>query len=228
MSLSLVAMMATGPRRPSAIDIIWYCGLAWLASGGVRYVMWFALLLMPLYAEQLAALIPYRTAPRVPRAVAIGFGVALLLLVVALLPWFEPARYFGAGDEGIYASSGRYNTLMASTTPVSATEWLAQNPIDGRFWVDMSQSSYTIWRLPEKQVFTDLRVELFPPDVWRDYFAIARGNDYSLLLLDEWEITHVMLDGRWQRNLHELLLATPGWCEQYQDGRAVILARCET
>jgi hypothetical protein len=224
--LLLAALMALGPRRPSVTDILWYIGLAWLAIGGVRYVIWFALLLFPLLAEQLAALrTPSRSESRTERGV-IWLGLLLAGVMIATLPWFTPVRYLGAGAERLFATAGRYRLLLGNTTPVAATELLAQQPIAGRFWADMSYTSYTIWRLPQQQVFADLRAELFPEAIWIDYFAIAQGDMHSLTTIDAWQITHLMLDRQAQRSLHQLLLKTPGWCERYSDPNTVIMARC--
>jgi hypothetical protein len=224
--LLLAALMALGPRRPSATDILWYVGLAWLAIGGVRYVMWFALLLFPLLADQLAALrVPSRSESG-GSAFAAGIGLLLCSAMIVTLPWFMPVRYLGAGAEHLFATAGPYRLLLANTTPVAATELLAQQPIEGHFWADMTYTSYTIWRLPQKQVFADLRAELFPEAVWMDYFAIAQGDAQSLTKIDAWRITHLMLDREAQRSLHQLLLKTPGWCERYSDPNTVIMARC--
>jgi hypothetical protein len=88
----------------------------------------------------------------------------------------------------------------------------------------MTYSSYTIWELPDKQVFADLRVELFPVPIWEDYFDIARGDEESLALLDAWQITHLLING--ESDLAVLLRATPGWCEAYSDERNMVLVRC--
>ncbi|HET9221519.1 MAG TPA: hypothetical protein VFO07_03400, partial [Roseiflexaceae bacterium] len=194
--------------------------------GGVRYVMWFALILFPLLAEQLAALWPPRRAD--PRGSAFAVGVCLCLCgaMIATLPWFTPVRYLGAGAEHLFATDGPYRLLLSNTTPVAATELLAQQPIEGRFWADMSYTSYTIWRLPQKQVFADLRAELFPEAVWMEYFAIAQGDAQSLSRIEAWHITHLMLDRQAQRSLHQLLRNTPGWCERYSDPNTAIMARC--
>jgi hypothetical protein len=146
--------------------------------------------------------------------------------MIAVLPWFTPVRYLGSGAEHLFATAGPYRLLLGNTTPVGATEFLAQQPIEGRLWADMSYTSYTIWRLPQKQVFADLRVELFPEAIWLDFFAIAQGDAQSLTLIDRWHITHLMLDRQSQRSLHELLLKTPGWCERYSDPNTAIMARC--
>ena len=228
MLLGLAVLMARGPRRPSAIDLLWYCGLAWLTINGVRYAMWFALLLTPLLAERLAGLLTRRTSARASKRFVIGYGVMVCGLVIAVLPWFEPGRYLGPATEPLFASSGPYRMLLGNTTPIAATEWLAQHPQPGRFWTDMSYTSYTIWRLPEKQVFADLRAELFPERIWEDYFAISQGDQNSLALLDRWQITHLLLGRYGYESLSRLLAQQPGWCEVYKDSTSVIFSRCST
>ena len=224
--LLLAALMAAGPRRPSALDLLMYGGLSWLGFSGTRYVMWYGLLLMPLLAQALGPLLRQRQPAAGSPAVNAVFALLLAGAIVATLPWFTPAAYLGPGSEELYATSGPYRMLLANTTPIAAAEWLARNPVDGHFWTDMSYTSYTIWRLPDKQVFADLRVELFPQSVWEDYFAISRGDDRSLAMLDRWRITHVLLDRGYQKVLYAFLKRTPGWCERYADRNAVILVRC--
>jgi hypothetical protein len=226
MLLALAVLLARGPRRPSATDLLWYCGLAWLTISGVRYAMWFALLLTPLMAERLAAVLPRRTSVTPPYAFTVGYWLLVCALVIWVLPWFEPGRYLGPQAEHLFASSGSYRMLLGDTTPVAATEWLSQHPQQGRFWTDMTYTSYTIWQLPETQVFADLRVELFPEEIWLDYFDISRGDQKSLALLDRWQISHLMLSLGWQERLHTLLAHTPGWCEVYKDTEAAIFSRC--
>lgn len=226
MLLLLAVLMAAAPRRPTATDLLWYCALAWLTIGGERYAMWFGLLLFPLLATQLASIFPPGRRVRTSPAFAVLYGGVLGLMMFAVLPWFTPTRYLGPGALHLFARSGPYNLLLSNTTPLAATEWLANNPQPGRFWTDMSYTSYTIWRLPEKQVFTDLRVELFPESIWEQYFAISRGDTHSLELLDTWQITHVMLDRVYLGQLEKLLNATPGWCQTYHDQRTTIMVRC--
>lgn len=227
MVLLLAVTLAGGRRRPTATDLLWYCALAWLAFGGVRYALWFGLLLLPLLAERLALLFPPRSSVRAHPAFSAALGGLLGILIILTLPWFGPARHLGANAEHLFATSGSHHWLMSNTTPIAATEWLAAHPIEGRFWADMTYTSYTIWRIPDKQVFADLRVELFPVAIWQDYFAIGRGDAASLVQLDAWQITHLMLDRTWQAALYARLAETPGWCERYADAQTVIMARCE-
>ncbi len=225
--LLLPVVISVGGKRPTAVDFLWYFSLAWLTIGGARYAMWFALALMPFIAEQIGAVFQGRRALPVNRGFAVSFGLLFAAGFVAVLPWFQPGRYLGRDAEHLFANSGRYRMLLGNMTPVGATDWLRANPISGRFWVDMSYSSYTIWELPEKQVFADLRVDMFPDHIWEDYFTISSGEKHSLDILDRWQITHLMLDLHGQRPLHTLLMKTAGWCERYNDQQTAIVARCK-
>lgn len=224
MLLALAALLAIGPRRPSTVDLLWYCGLAWLGISAGRHAIWFALFLLPLLAERVALLMSQRLAYSGRSVVNVGYLALLVAAAFTMVPWLQPARYLGPGSTHLYASSGRYRMLIGNTTPVAATAWLATHPIEGRFWTDMTFTSYTTWVMPEKQIFADLRIELFPEAIWDDYFDITRGDERSLRLIDRWQITHLLL-GRDDR-LHQLLSQTPGWCERYGDPVNVIVARC--
>lgn len=224
--LLLGVLMAINPRRPRASDLLWYLALSWLTIGGVRYVMWYGLLLMPLLAKQFAQFSrqgvqrPTISLPLINRVL----GVIAVVCLVGLLPWFQPAGYFGL--QRFFADAGKYPLLIGNTTPVRASEWLAENPIDGRFWTNMNYSSYTVWRLPNKQVFADLRVELFPEQTWRDYFSIVRADRGGLELLDQWEISHLLLDKEGDKTLYQTLEGLPNWCEVFSDDYASIIKRC--
>jgi hypothetical protein len=224
--LLLAVLMAAGPRRPSAIDLLWYTGMGWLAIGGQRHAMWFGLFMMPLLAEQLVPLFKPRQPATGNLLFNVGYGLLLCIGLVALLPWFLPGRYLGPGAEALFANTGPYRLLLSRATPIGASDWLAEHPIEGRFWTDMSYSSYTIWQLPEKQIFTDLRIDLFPEAIWKDYYTISQGDQQSLAMIDKWQITHLMLSQEWQKSLYQLLRNTPGWCERYSDRDTAIMARC--
>ncbi|MDW8144860.1 MAG: hypothetical protein RMJ48_00945 [Roseiflexaceae bacterium] len=225
--LGLAVLLALGRQRPSSVDLFWYCGLGWLGFDGVRYVVWFTLLLTPLPAERLALLLPERRHAPLPGAMSAVIIALLATLVVGTLPWFLPIRLLGSAAEANFATAGPYRLLLDSNTPVAATEWLAQHDIPGRFWTDMSFSSYTIWRLPHKQVFADLRAELFPLSIWEEYFTIAQGGPESLVVIERWNISHLLIDLWNQPALAQRLSQTPGWCEAFREDRMVIFVRCE-
>lgn len=217
-------LMAHGRRRPSAVDMLWFAALAYLAIDGLRYAMWFALATMPLLAARLADLGQGRPEPPLGRAAGAGLLGVCALICALTLPWLAPARLLG--NERIFAAAGEHRWLLGSSNPVGAVEYLRERPGLRRGWVEMSLSSYTIWALPELQVFADLRVELFPVSVWEQYFAIAGGGPEALALLDRWAVDVVLLDTGGQPALRALLQGSPGWCETYSDRTATVFERC--
>lgn len=225
MLLLLALLIVHGPRRPTAVDVLWYAGLSLLALDGVRYAMWFALGLLPLLAVQIAALGPRRPEPPLAPAAGVALLGTIALACILTLPWFAPARLLG--NERLYAAAGPHRWLLSGSTPVGAVEELRRRPTLGRAWVDGSLSSYTIWALPQMPVFADLRVELFPTAIWREFFTIDRGDPAALELLDRWDVQIVLLDANYQVDLRALLNATPGWCETYSDANSALLERCE-
>jgi hypothetical protein len=226
MLLGLPILMALGKERPRLAELLWYAGLGWLALNGLRYVMWFGFLLTPLLARRIGLLLPDIAPQR--SVVATGFLLFLGLSAFTVLPWFNPANTLGLASNPIYAQSGPDRSLLSGDTPRDAAVWLGKNPIPGRLWVDMSVTSYLVWALPERQVFTDQRVELFPEAIWDDFFAIARGNTDSLKVIERWQISHLLLHRDWQRNLIALLETTPGWCKAYEDDVYRVIRQCET
>ncbi|NTV63296.1 MAG: hypothetical protein HGA65_07135 [Oscillochloris sp.] len=222
--LGLAFLCAIGPRRASLVDLLWYVVLSWLGFSGIRYAIWFALALIPLLADQLAQLLPAPSASNGNQAIHHGLLAALGLVVVLTLPWFHPASLLG--NPRIFAASGPDRWLLATNTPVEAARWLADHPIPGPVWIDMNFSSYTMWAAPAERHLADLRVELFPPTVWQDFFTIATGDAQSMATIRRLGITHLMLDPQAQNSLYRNLKATPGWCEVYHDEVAAIIAHC--
>lgn len=221
--LLIAVLMAYAPRRPRLGDVLAYCALAWLGIGGIRYAMWFGLLLCPFLAELLAQRMAApvdRPAPRGLAALCLG---PLALLVVALLPWFVPRWR----PSDVSSPSEPAAALLAFQTPIGAVDWLERNPIAGRLWSELDASSYVIWRLPGRHVMADQRVELFPAAVWEDFIAINEGGARTLPLLDDWQISYMLLDPQYQPKLTQLMGGAPGWCERYRDPRSVIVARCQ-
>lgn len=223
--LLLAVLMARGPRRPSWTDLLWFCGLAWLALGGGRYIIWFGLFMMPLLAEQIAPLASQhkRTLTRAQQAGATG---ALIAVLVVALPWFGVNRVVGAEQSRLFASEGPYRTLLADTTPIAAAQWLGAHPPERHLWSNMTYNSYLVWAAPAIPVFIDQRVDMFPLDLWKDYNTIAAGSPQSLELLERWQVSTVLLDQRRDTRLLDRLKATPGWCIRYRDQDAIVLSQC--
>jgi hypothetical protein len=215
--LILTPLAAFSPRKLSRMEWSWFILFGWLGLYGVRYGIWL-LLLLPLIT---ARLVPERSddpgklptggvRPVLNTAVA----VLLLLLPMALLPglreqWWRrsPATYHGAN-------------------PIAATAWLAERPdLAGPLWSDFSHSSYLIFALPQRLVWIDPRFELYPPEQWARYGAIASAAPEWSSMLDEEGIQLVMLSTGGEPLLIRAMQTSGRWCRRFGDADAVIFAR---
>ncbi|MEN9935435.1 MAG: hypothetical protein RLZZ387_2014 [Chloroflexota bacterium] len=243
----LVAALALGRRRPTLTDTLLVCAFLWLALGGMRYVVWFGMVAMPVLAQCLGRRLPAVSAPRGIEATdsrsavsasarsapsvtkgerSFTTAVALLLAagVVMLQPPFKTAVPLPAAYTSFFAPVPGAPGLFSLDTPVGAAAHLRENPTRGRLFNDMAYGSYLIWAAPEERVFVDPRVELFPLALWQDYIAIgeARGHD---ALLEKYNVERVLLDTRSQPLLAAALAADPAWEREYADERAEIYRR---
>jgi hypothetical protein len=238
--VALVAALALGRRRPTLTDALLLCAFLWLALSGMRYVVWFGMLAMPVLAQCLArppltggsveepATQTPRAAPFAARGERWFAGAVALLLaacVAVLQPPLKAALPLPAAYEGFFAPVPGGAELFTRDTPVGAAEHLRRNPLPGRLWNDMAYGSYLIWAAPEQPVFVDPRVELYPLSLWQDYLAIAEARDHRRLLIEVYDVRRVLLDRALQPKLAAALAADPRWEQEYADARAEIFRR---
>jgi hypothetical protein len=76
-------------------------------------------------------------------------------------------------------------------------------------------------------MFVDARAELFPQQVWNDFFTISAARGAWPEALERWKIDIIVADYDRQQGLIERLGSTPEWTEAYRDGDGVIFERSE-
>ena len=156
---------------------------------------------------------PQSGRPWVSRLLAVLLGV----LVVLSLPWLRP-----------YVSTGRISpSLMAPGTPVQAVATLCQLAEARRVFNEQSYGVYMIWACPQKPVFIDTRLELYPIEQWFDYQAIVDARYDWQQLLDDYQIDTLLLDRQEQEQLVKAALSSGVWHSIYQDEQATILAKTQ-
>jgi len=228
--LFLLAALAYARRRPTPTSLIVLCGFLWLAWNGERYIIWYAMAAMPFLAELLGAgrrdgvsgspaepvRKPELTNYAAWRIVALNWAIVVFLTlpVLALQPWspysVPLSQMFGREP----LSTGP--PAISSATPMTATEFLRENP-GGSLFNEMGYGSYLIWALPKQPVFIDPRVELYPIEHWLDYIEISNGHQ-SLDRLARYGADRVLLSRLEQPGLSSALAASASWQREYIDG----------
>lgn len=235
--VGLLAVLALGRRRPTVTDTLLVCAFLWLALGGMRYVVWFGMLAMPVLAQclgrphgrlgrdEMSAPLPTLPATRTEHRFTLAVMILLALGVLALQPPFKPALPLPATYKDFFAPVPGGEQLFTRDTPVGAAEFLRRNPAPGRLWNDMAYGSYLIWVVPAQQVFVDPRVELFPLAQWQEYLAVAEAREHNAILVEQYDIERVLLDRAVQPKLAAALAADPAWRLEYSDDRAALYRR---
>ena len=161
------------------------CGVfGTLALARARFLLEFALLVLPFAGEALAAL---RREPgvraRLSTAVVAGVG-ALVLLAVGVNAWSALRQ-------------GRYAPLSATAYPIGPVRFLEGARLQGNLFVDANASGYVEWALhPRVRVFLDMRTpEPFDGETLWLYREVAFATDVGALsrLEGRWPLDGVLL-----------------------------------
>ena len=223
--LALVAAFAYTRRRPTITEVLLTIAFMWQAWNGVRYVMWFGMVIMPILVQ---CFTQFKTTHRAPRPNSLNVVLAGLLvaLFVAVQPPFKPLLPLPPEYRALFAELPGAPQAFSAATPVAATEWLrAHAPPGMRLFNEMGYGSYIDWALyPQAQSFIDPRVELFPLQQWQDYVAITEARDYNTLLA-KYGVTHVMLDHKLQPALSKAMENDQAWQRVYNDEQTAIYER---
>ncbi len=225
--LVLLVTLALSRRRPTLTDLLLMVGFLWLAWSGMRYVVWYGMVVMPILAEAWAAA-AQAVCLRTGQAISLRY-VNLILLLLLIVPvavaqpwWVErlplPETYWKQVWRGI-----PLGPLVGRETPVAAVEYLRAHP-GGHLFNEMGYGSYLIWALPQQGVFVDPRVELYPYEQWLDYIRIGRGVRYNELL-EQYGADRLMVDRVLQEELIRALEDDPRWEREYADERTEIWRR---
>ncbi|MEZ0397302.1 MAG: hypothetical protein ABWK53_12845 [Anaerolineales bacterium] len=213
--LLFAPLAALSPRKLERLEWLWCLGFGWLALSGLRYIIWFVLLLTVLTAAALGEWERRRMAASPPGRPAWSTGLMLvcLLLPLALLP-------------GVRQRWWPDSPPVTEDTPLAAADWLRAHPdLPGPLWSEIGFSSYLEFALPERPVWMDTRFEVFPPEQWEDYRAVTQAAWDWQARLDAAGANLLMVSTASQPDLLAALEASSAWCERYRDPLAAIYQR---
>jgi hypothetical protein len=205
-------------RRLSALEWCWFAGFGLMALSGLRYGIWFLLVLAVLTSQLLAdwelQWLPER--PGGNFALNLIFPILMVLASLALLP-------------GLRETWWKQSPPVTSETPLAATAWLKDHPeLKGPLFSEMGFASYLEFALPERPVWIDSRVSSafpYPDSMWNDYREIESAAwDWSAKL-DATGANLLMVSPTIQPKLIAALQHSAGWCKVYNDHTAQIYTR---
>ena len=226
--LASAAILALSPRRPSLYQLGTFLAFSLLGLRTSRGIIWFGLVMAPIWADHLAQIgekvqeeinKPAVTAPAsFPLQNRLNSLLVLFLLLGAAisLPWFKHHLPLPAAKAG----------LLSTETPVAATQFLLNAELPGPLFHELDYGSYLIWAAAsEYKVFVDTRIELYPIEIWEDYLVIMQARGDWERRLAEYNVQTLMLDRSKQPALIPAAEQSSNWQSSYQDEQTVIFTR---
>jgi hypothetical protein len=92
-------------------------------------------------------------------------------------------------------------------------------------WVDQVWGSWFEYRLPDRLLFVDSRIELFPQSVWTDYLDAANGRAGWQSILDRWDVDVAVLSDGQSGELLERIAHDAGWQRTYSNDDGSVYVR---
>jgi hypothetical protein len=213
--LGFPLLVFLSPRKFSRLEWAWFISFGALALWGLRYIIWFVLILMILIALLIANWEQkwFRDVQTKFPGLNVGLGLAIILLPLVFMPSLREHFW-------------KESPSLTANTPVAAAEWLAGHPeIPGPLWSEIGFSSYLEYVLPSRPVAIDTRFEVYPVAQWRNYQDISSAAWNWNILLDAVHARLIMVSVQGQPRLLEALRQSQDWCEIYHDQETVIYSK---
>lgn len=222
MWLATFGAVGLSRRRLDATDFLLFAAFSALALLAGRNIAVFAVVTAPIlmrHADSAIAELQERfpklkieDAPAPPRRLA-ALNWTLLIVVVAAallktaLP-LNPATTLEA---------------VARVSPVSAANYLKQNPTPGQMFNSYNFGGYLIWALRDAPVYVDGRTDLYDDEFLNEYLKTYLAEPGWEKTLAEGDIRLVVVEVG--SPLARELRQTPGWAVRYSDSLAVVMVK---
>jgi hypothetical protein len=209
--LAAFVFLAARQDRPPLSTYVALCFFAVLGMTAIRGVVWWALAFPVLLAPATRGVLDQRS-PRSPVN-------AVFLLALALLVAIPYTTLQGVDD----ATGAPAPLTFAPENLLEAAE--AAVPPGGRIFASEVYGSWIEFSAPDHPVFVDPRIELFPQDVWDDYFAVEDGRQGWNSTLDRWGVDVLILHPTWAAGLLAVIRDDRDWRLIAENTDGVVYAR---
>jgi hypothetical protein len=216
-------ILAFSPRRPTFFQSVCFLSFAALSLKTSRGIVWYGLVMAPVLSHHVSALsedgrlgtgIVHPS--RGSRALNLAFTGLLVFIAFVSLPWFKETL----------PVSDRKSGLISVETPTEATSFMLRENVPGPVFHAMSFGSYLVWAAqPEYKVFVDGRIELYPPQIWRDYLSISNAQCLWDKRLEHYKIRTLLLSPLEQAALVDTVKEASDWQVLFEDAYSIVAVR---
>ena len=203
-------MIGKKPVSPTKILLTLVFGYAALLS--MRHVPLFAIVAIPILAEQIGSVVSIRSDVQTPSRL-LRWTVPVLLVCIVLVTGLRFAQVV----------QGQSKT-EADTFPKAAVDWILENKPQGNFYNTYGWGGYLIWRLyPEYRVYIDGRADVYGDEFIFDYTSIYRSELGWEDKLESQNVQTVLLEPH--APLANTLHLSADWKIAFEDQVSIIFVR---
>lgn len=213
LSLIILVLLFINKWKVDITKLILAIVIFYFSTGSWRHVPLFAIVAIPLLAEQVS----YVIGGELKAFSKYIFMPVVVLVMVFIMGGNYYANYSaGLSDEAIYASLGRY--------PYGAVEYMKANDVGNKLLNEYNWGGYLIWKYPQEKVFIDGRMAIWK---WNDIeifkeTKIVLGEHRQNVLegLDKWGIDHILTTPT--HPIRTILKKEENWYRAYVDDLAIV------
>ena len=205
MIFALLATTLCSRSRWELRDVLLVAFAIWTALTHVRFLLFAAIVLIPVFATRLQVFELYDRKKDKP-----WLNLALTAAIVALMVW-------------AYPNGSQLRDTIDSHYPTAALRFMQEKQIRGRLFHFYDYGGYIEWNAPGIKTFADGRADIFIYNgVFDDYLKINR-IEKPFELLDKYRIDYVLYPA--DKQLCYLLDHSTGWRAIYTDKVAKLYER---
>jgi hypothetical protein len=212
MILALIGTGMIGNHRISITRIILTLGFGFAALRSARHVPLFAIVVIPVLAEQVSSMIKIKPTEQAPSRLLRWLNT-ILISVIALIMILS-----------LFQLPGKQQEAETINYPKAAVEWMVKNKPQGKLFNSYNWGGYLIWRLyPECPVYIDGRADLYGGKFITNYFDIYSAKSGWEEKLNQENIQLVIVEP--DAKLAESLQQSSEWKISFEDKVSLIFLR---
>ena len=213
------ALVARRERRVGWLPLLELATFAVLALLASRAVAWWGLYAPVVVAGLLADGVPQRQTDaaiedRSPMS-AIIIGMLIVLALIAIPTRFGTDPITGGPAALVFAPQHLIDVAQRCAEPGT------------HVYSSQVYSSWSEFSAPDLPLMVDSRIEIFPIDVWRDYFTVTNGQDGWQDVLDRWNVGVLIVHRAQSQGLLDVIDRDPEWRKAFSGDEGDVYVRAD-